>query len=408
MSRSKPWALFGTCLTLLTACAPADGAAPGTTTAPLICGQRCGECDAGTYDCSTSECVYPSAHVPPLLATGLPPAPTGARVVFDPEDFYGPSEYQKVNQALREAGKVGGAVVLGKVYEIDRALDIYGGTMLTGGGLRRKCMPAATVTVAPAIGDACVTVDSVAGYEPYQQAAATQQAGGGYNDTLGLYGVLHADPRTSQLCGTQPVSFAMPAGTRLPAVFTMMRVFGVVADGIVVDSVLFDGSNDCNDVTHDWRFNNALAIRGANTVRNSLFYDSPSETLTTCGGTVADNLGLHLQGGLDHISCGTPALDIISGNYIENANVATDAVMGHSEAVITFSANPLPLEMHDNVFRHSKEPAIGMVGAGTETLYVEGDCYAHTRGSVLMHASADGQYSRLVDVELIGAWPKVQ
>lgn len=344
-------------------------------------GQPCGECGAGTVD--GGACVYPTMDVD--QAAGLPAADTGSRQVFSPESYSG-TDYQKVQQAIWAAQAVAGAVVLPKVYELDSSLAIGGPLMVTGGGLRRACTPVATLTVAATAGDTCVEVDTTSGFAVGQYLLAV--TGPSYAQHLADIGVSSASGTT--ICATAAIQADLPVGTRLVK-HTQLLSTSTPRDGIIVDSVFFDGANDCNGYTHEWKYNHTGSIRGANVVRNSVFYDLPSENWTTCGATLIGNRSFQLQGSFAHKSCSQSPepIDILADNYIDGVNLSGDAVMGHSEGAITFSANAGTWAATGNVFRNGGEGVWGLASQEDDRVVASGDCYAHFPRVVMTFAGTD-------------------
>lgn len=371
-------------------------------------GDPCGDCNAGTWN--GLECVYPSAGID--LVNGGVPADTGPRQVFHTESYAG-AVSTKINKAGQDAAAVGGAVIIDQVYEVTKAVFLYDGVMYTGGGLRRACMPVSTATVAAAQGDPCVTVDSVAGQVANSGNSFLVNTGPGMDDTLGTIAVTSIDTANSKLCRLSGgLQIAIPAGAKIFPVFSLARTYPTESTGgIIVDSVLFDGSNDCNSATHDWRYNNTLPFRGyGNTVRNSVFYDTPSENLTICRSNVQNNIAVDLQGSLVHKSCSInptddTGIDYIEGNYVENANIGTDEVVGHSEGVITFSAQSHKIFATRNVFRYGAEGAFGLMGTDDEDVGSLRNCYAHFPRVIEFGANTDQSSFRSVDDTLIDIGP---
>ncbi|HUS66648.1 MAG TPA: hypothetical protein VMZ28_19055 [Kofleriaceae bacterium] len=359
-------------------------------------GARCGECGAGRFD--GTACVYPSQRIDVDL--GPAPADTGDRDVFHTEDYSGP-EHARVEKAGADAAAVGGAVVLDRVYEIGTTVELERGVMYTGGGLRRACAAMSIATAPAAAGSRCVTVDSIAGQDRGRFLVNTDPSMEG---TLGTFGVTLVDRRGSRLCtGEQGLAFAIPAGARIAPVFPLARtVDGDPArPGVLVDGVLFDGAARCNRATHDWRFDITYALRGVgHTVQRSIFRDTPSENLIACRVDLLDNVAVDLGGSLVHRSCAEPPDDDavrIEGNYVENANRFTDAVMGHSEGVVTFSANSGDTLALGNTFRGGAEGAFGRLGADDGVVDSVENCYAHLARLITIASPADESAFHSVD-----------
>jgi hypothetical protein len=196
-------------------------------------------------------------------------------------------------------------------------------------------------------------------------------------DTLGTISV--ATVEGDRICHEHPITFGAPAGATIVEVHNLARPRDVVSSGIVIDSMLFDGAGRCNDRTHDWRFVNTLPLRGDNVVRNSVFYDTPSENLTICRTLVEGNVGVELGGSFLHISCGDSAVGPyqVRRNRVAHSNLVPDAIMRHSEGLITFSANARLGLYEGNAFVFGGEGVFGRATPDDLPVRVVEDCYAH-------------------------------
>lgn len=359
-------------------------------------GARCGECGAGRFD--GTACVYPSQRID--VDRGQAPADTGDRAVFHTDDYSGP-DHARVEKAGADAAAVGGAVILDRVHEISSTVELERGVMYTGGGLRRACAAMSIATAPAPAGSRCVTVDSVAGQDRGRVLVNTDPSMEG---TLGTFGVTLVDSRGSRLCTGEPgLAFAIPAGARIAPVYPMARTVDgdQTRPGVLVDGVLFDGAARCNRATHDWRYDITYALRGVgHTVQRSIFFDTPSENLIACRVDLFGNVAVDLGGSLLHHSCAVPPDDDavrVEGNYVENANRFTDEVMGHSEGVVTFSANSGDTLALGNVFRGGAEGAFGRLGADDGGVDSAENCYAHLARLITVDTTVDDDAFRSVD-----------
>ena len=360
------------------ACSSEDAGAPQEA-------DRCGECGAGTL--VGEECRYPSDDLAAVLADGLPPADTGERPVFHVSDYEGATAQARIRQATLAAAPVGGAVVLDEVYTVTDAVLVEDGVLYTGGGIRRGCTPHAVTTSAVAAGEPCLPVDTTEGFGAGVLLATTD---GSMAGTLGTFA---ATVEGGRLCRSDD-AFAVPAGAHVIRVFNLVESPVTSAGGIEFDSVLFDGAGACNPWTHDWRFNSTWSMRGGpDIVRRSWFHDTPAENLFACDDLVADSVALDLGGSLVHKSCTTPAVSFVRGNYVERANRFTDAVLGHSEGVVVFSANASLLFMTGNTFRTGTENAIGRANADDENFASTLDCFAHFPRLLTLAGAAPARFA---------------
>ncbi len=335
--------------------------------------EDCGDCNAGKM--RDGECLYPPERLD--TARPLPPGDTGSRSLFYVRDYLGehPAPHDAIRHAGGDAARVGGAVVLEEIYETSGPLILYSGVMYTGGGLRRRCTPHTTLTAAASVGDVCLHVSSTEGFDG---AGVTISRDSTYWGSLGKFAAVDVDAEAQTLCGPRPITFAAPIGAAVYATFNLAQGSTTYTEGIVIDSMIFDGNARCNAFTVDWRHNNALSIRGNNRVQNSVFFDSPSETIASCGAIISDNVAFDLNGSFVHKSCPwgeVPPLDLITANYVENVNMAGDAQMEHSEGVITFSSYGGFISLVGNVFRHGGEGVFGWAGADDQNLSAVNECY---------------------------------
>lgn len=377
------------------------------TTTPVVEPLRCGPCDIG-YQWG-GRCLIPGMNV--SSSAGLAPADTGARTVISPSS-YGGTDPQKLLAAMQAADALPdntAAVVLDRVYEVNVGTAVPDTVMVTGGGIRRACTPTATASAFTSGSGSCVTVDDASAFVngPYV-AFVTDTTYAGSRDGSTQRIITLSSHTDTTLCHTGTINFDVPDGATAIVVGDLL--LANTKTGVIVDSVFFDGANDCNGYTHDWTLNNALPIRGDNIVRNSVFYDSPSETMTSCGGTIENNRGYQLQGSLTHVSCSVSdePVQYIRNNTVMGANLATDAIMEHSEGVITFSANAGDLRLSGNKFIDGEEGALGVFDSADDPTHVVGDCYhgfSHvadnvdaTKSTVLQHSGL-----RLEDVPRLWA-----
>lgn len=344
-------------------------------------GSACGDCSAGTI--SQGSCTYPTFDVD--LDLGLPAADIGDRVRFDPDDFVG-SDTWKLYQATKSAAEVGGAVVMRRVYETDQQVWAYPGTMITGGGIRRACSPSVHAVQAADETKRCISVDFGPSLSAGELVAIT--TGPSSKDTLGL--ITLSETNAEEICTYEPFGFAVPLGARIVRTNTLLSTPNYDGD-VIIDSVLFDGAFRCNGGTNDWRLNNALSVRGNNVVRNSVFYDSPSEGMTICGGRIEHNKAFGLQGSFVHKSCGMSPepMDILSDNYVDGSNLAGNERMVHSAGLVTMSANAGTINLYNNVFRNGREGVFGYASPATEEIHSFNECYAHFKRGIILYDNAN-------------------
>jgi len=363
-------------------------------------GDPCGDCAAGLWNASASTCDYPATKID--RTNGAPKADTGSRTVFRASD-YG-TGVAAINAAGNAAKASGGAVWIDSVVTVDNYAKLYAGVLYTGGGLKRKCHFCSTVKTASQASDTCLEMYDASGYTLHRQVLVS--AGPGFADTLGTFTPTYLDG--DKLCRGTAIGFAIPIGADVVATHVLAKTFpGSEEDGIVLDSVLFDGNESCaaNSKNHDWRYNNAVSIRGKNVVKDSWFVDMQSENLVVCGAIVANNIADDLEGSFVHKSCGANVPDLTVGNYVEDVNQTGDAVMQHSEGVYVFSSNAGNNHSVGNVYRNGGEGAWGEANSSSEQLLSMGDCVARLPRRISFCCSADETTFRWVDLTEIAIGP---
>lgn len=321
-------------------------------------------------------CAFTTPTVPTL---GLTPADTGARTVHDPDTYVG-TDASRVQQAITAAVADEGAVVMHRFYEYSSTIQVInataGGIMITGGGLRRAQSPTQALTADVLATDTCVSVADSTGYSGIVYIFT----GASWNAQRGAFTI--ASTTATTVCASGQLGFTASIGQTLAMVNDLLSITPASTSGVIVDSVAFDGNSDVNTYTHDWRYNSSLVIRGANTVRNSYFYDTPAENITICGGTFTNNTAWNLGGSFVHKSCSVDGtIDTITSNRVNVANVFTDAVMDHSEGLYTLSANAGYSVFRGNKFLYGSEAVLGN-WAGENGFNILGDCYSHFKALI--------------------------
>ncbi|MBL4664232.1 MAG: hypothetical protein JKY22_11940 [Flavobacteriaceae bacterium] len=124
----------------------------------------------------------------------------------------------------------------------------------------------------------------------------------------------------------------------------------------------------------DWRYSYSILL-GSSTndasITNCFVYDTPSECISFASGLVDETRYQNLGGSFVHASSG---VDTINGITLRNckgngSNQVGDDIMGHSEAVLTFSANPHNAKIINCVFSNGEE---SIIGNNNSTLGVKG------------------------------------
>ena len=372
-----------------------------------LCGTSCGECDAATWACDQDNeepvCLSPVDEVAQNIYTdGFKPAEIGRRQAFNPDDYSG-DDVVKISEAISRASEVNGAVVFNRIYEIDRTIGLAENVLYTGGGLRRACTPHSIVQRAVQVGDRCLSVDSTEGYKVGRGYKIVREPRfGGIVASFIVESVL---PAELKICARDPFTAPMPSEGKVVYSFPMLGIRGGgFGDNITIDSMVFDGNSDCNGFVKDWRENSTLFISGLNTVKNSLFYDTPNENITSCGAVIENNVATNLGGSFVHKSCPPDKLnsETIANNYIDGSNIAGNDALVHSEGLITFSANAGNMNLEGNTFKHGNEGVFGFASTEDRNVYASGDCYSDFPHLIRYLPGADESTfsfdARLIDV----------
>lgn len=272
---------------------------------------------------------------------------------------------------------VGGVVQLDRVYTLAKTMYVYSGVTYRGNGIRRACSPVSVITAPASIGETCLTVDTTTGWMAGDTVTVVPDTS--YRSENALYATAAGTPSgPTALCLATGLLEAASAGWKVTRVYP--QITQIAPDGsagptpgMVLEDMEIDGNAGCNAVTHDWRYNDVGAIRGA-TARRVYVHDTPSEAFTVCGSTVTDSRFSDLAGSIVHKSC--PEVghdDVVARNIATNVNTVGDAVMGHSEGAITLSANCAGLTIYSNTFTAGGEGVIGYANVGDEGIVAYGN-----------------------------------
>lgn len=156
----------------------------------------------------------------------------------------------------------------------------------------------------------------------------------------------------------------MPMGVKIIRHGHIVRIDLDDARDIRFENIIFDGNVQGNAHTHDWRINPTINMRGDIVIENCTFINTPSENIFQCGGVVRNCEYYNLYGSFIHWSCrnGHQLSSLVEGNQGSKSNIATDDISGHSEGVLTFSANSYNITVRNNHFSDGAEPVMGHQG----------------------------------------------
>lgn len=304
----------------------------------------------------------------------------GTPHVWAPRFWPGSSDSQAIGNVTYHSRLDAGATVqLDRVYTISQSMYVYSWITYRGGGIKRACSPRATLTADVDAAATCLPVNTTDGFAGNQPILVVPDAS--YHPSRWtLFTASGTVPGTTSLCLAGPIGNSTTAGAYAIMAFPMIvqvESNGTTGPtpGMVIEDMEIDGSASCNDGTHDWRFNDVGAIKAA-TLRRVWVHDTPSEGFTICGSVVSDNRGERLGGSFVHKSCSLPWHDTIVNNRVRGANLFRDSVMGHSEGVITLSANGGNMRVAGNTFADGQEGAFGLMNGDDEGIVAEGNVFS--------------------------------
>ncbi|WP_193050709.1 phage tail-collar fiber domain-containing protein [Pseudoalteromonas undina] len=142
-------------------------------------------------------------------------------------------------------------------------------------------------------------------------------------------------------------------------------------DKIVLCNGELDG-NGAAQPSQAWVFNaeiNLSSNRGA--IYGMTFRNTAAECITGHGIDVNSNQFFDMGGSCFHLSVHDNSLDKTGGSWFRNnqcerTNLATQAVSGHAEGLVTFSWGAGRLVVADNICKDGTEPFLGAFGSPTE------------------------------------------
>lgn len=135
---------------------------------------------------------------------------------------------------------------------------------------------------------------------------------------------------------------------------------------IKIEGVKFDGNKSSNNLTVDWRYNATISIGYTNLyINNCYFFDTPSENIFAAKCRLTNSYYQDLNGSLIHISDdidNRPGEIVIEGCWGDGSNY-NPVLMGHSESVITFSANVFNVTINNCNFKNGEGAVFGGLSA---------------------------------------------
>ena len=285
-----------------------------------------------------------------------------------------------------------GGVILLKpdtTYLIDRAIPIYANQRFIGTGnsvIKRDDPVVANLTANWAASGSSITVDDASGFRVGQRIVVidTSATNGGFGYGEGWYGATTANRTVITGISGNIITFNGTPNTAITAangdVYTCHNIFfpeDADMGDIYFEGVTFDG-NGTNNPIKDWRLNNTYFDTTNSDaypiITGCRFVDLPSENFVIGGGVFDSCTFDDLTGSLVHVSNGSAINKrplIISNCWGSGFNSGTDAVMQHSEGMITLSAGPINVTLVNCSFDTGSEGILGGVGADTPNLTID-------------------------------------
>jgi len=285
-----------------------------------------------------------------------------------PDGIY--NESDRINSAVSVVG-AGGVIVLykNKTYNIDRQIDHLDGQTFEGNNatLFRISTPNVFLAALAVSGATSITVNDASALRVGINLLILTGPGGignvGYNfdQNVGmLSGIL-----INNISGNV-VSFvnALPAGAA-----NGVRVIlnnGIIGAGgsdkklTAIKQINFDGNKSGNPYSVDWRLGDCIHQSNESfggIIENSYFKNTPAENITGTFAHIKDCRFENLNGSLVHMtaSTGRDAVMAVENCYGNGFNLAGNAAMNHSEAIITSSAYPMHVRVFDCNFKNGNE-----------------------------------------------------
>jgi hypothetical protein len=268
-----------------------------------------------------------------------------------PKGIY--NERDRLQSAIQTGGQ--GSVLnlyKDKLYTIDVPLELLPGMTIQGNNaiFKRMSTPTSLVSANALSGASSVTLTDASSFRAGQvimfvNPAATY-GGTGFDEGVGVITNL----RISDISGNV-VTFTntLPANVNIGyrAIITgslLNSSSGVSNELYTIKNLHFDGNKSGNPYCYDWRFGANVYFPNTeeqSVIENCYFYDTPAENIFAGACKLINSRYSELNGSLIHFSANInrAATTVVDKVYGVGSNRGTNAVMNHSEAVITSSAN---------------------------------------------------------------------
>ncbi|QCW99670.1 hypothetical protein FGM00_05990 [Aggregatimonas sangjinii] len=266
----------------------------------------------------------------------------------------------QVQAALDTCGEGGVVWLEDKVWIIDRPLvPKFNNTKIVGGTLKRGDAVKSALTQAVQVGDSVLNVENSDAFYP---GLILSVAGGDqYEDALfPLVFVATAEDGRITLGSGSAMDFE--PGDVVFNTTPLIAILNNTVNGTIISNVTFDGNEENNNETNDWRINTGLALSGKDQiVECSSFINSPGESMIGHNVTVRNTTGENLFGSFFHASALESGTILIENCSTNDTNKAPFGTNGHNEGTITLSNNSGNLTIKDSNFTLGGQSAWGVI-----------------------------------------------
>ncbi len=290
-----------------------------------------------------------------------------------PDNFIGnvKKEIDAINSAAFIAFSVGGDTIeIDSMYTIDRSVfllnnNTYLGTCDSCGFVREE-PPVTILTDTAKVDDTKIKVENNFGFRTRQKinifnGESFDSIAGHASYTASVSLALGGDT-TIWLSGLNIQKEMLP-GDSVSLFFPMMQLRNSNLDSVYIKNLVFDGNAEQYNFNHDWRVNSTILLSTTNEsiIEDCRFYRIPNENVILCGATFKNCSGTYLNGSICHFSCNSfdHPTEVLYNDF-SNSNIIGNAIMGHSEAGLTFSAKVQNLIVSYNRFDVVNEYGVGL------------------------------------------------
>lgn len=263
------------------------------------------------------------------------------------------NDRDRVQSAIQVGGY--GAVIQflkNKEYEIDIQCELLTGQTLQGNNciLKRADTPTSLVASTASSGASSVTLSDASDFRAGQTIMfvnpAATYGGTGYDEGVGVI----SSHKITDITGNV-VTFTNTLGSSVPSGYRAITTVNIMGSSsgdslglYTIHQINFNGNKVGNPYCYDWRYGATLYIPNTDwqtLIENCYFYDTPAENIFAGACKLINCRYSELNGSFIHFSANAnrAATTVVDKCFGVGSNRATNAVMNHSEALITTSAN---------------------------------------------------------------------